>query len=125
MANVVAPIIPKQITAVTTVFLMVPEKTLELLVIAFRVSPDNDANTALSCSFRDSPSLRPVSQLLPDQFQWRFHSTAISSATFVGVSDSLVFLKVVDLTATKGDARDDTFIDHSSELNAISCQRKH
>ena len=35
MANVVAPIIPKQITAVTTVFRMLPEKTLELLVIAF------------------------------------------------------------------------------------------
>jgi hypothetical protein len=36
-ANAVTPIIPKQTTAVTTVFLMVPEKILELLVIAFHV----------------------------------------------------------------------------------------
>ena len=36
-ANVVAPIIPKQTTAVTTVFRMLPEKTLELLVSGFCV----------------------------------------------------------------------------------------
>jgi hypothetical protein len=36
-ANAVTPIIPKQTTAVTSVFWMALEKILDLLVIAFRV----------------------------------------------------------------------------------------
>jgi hypothetical protein len=37
IAKAVTPIIPKQTTAVSTVLLMVPEKNLELIVIAFCV----------------------------------------------------------------------------------------
>jgi hypothetical protein len=37
MATADTPITPKQTTAVNAVFLMVPEKILELIVIAFRV----------------------------------------------------------------------------------------
>ncbi len=58
-------------------------------------------------------------------FLWRGFLVSQGSPQSCYFFDSRVSAMVVDLTATNGDARDDAICRPSSELNAISCQRKH